>query len=70
MEELGEGLKELKGLYLASGGGEALGPVKARCPCVGNAKAVRRDWVGEYPHRSKGMGDGIEGLQRGNWERG
>jgi hypothetical protein len=29
MEELGEGLKELKGPYLASMGWEALGPVKA-----------------------------------------
>jgi hypothetical protein len=29
MEELGEGLKELKGPYLASMGGEAFGPVKA-----------------------------------------
>jgi hypothetical protein len=29
MEELGEGLKELKGPYLASMGGEALGSVKA-----------------------------------------
>jgi hypothetical protein len=29
VEELGEGLKELKGSYLASVGGEALGPVKA-----------------------------------------
>jgi hypothetical protein len=29
MEELGEGLKKLKGLYLTSMGGEALGPVKA-----------------------------------------
>jgi hypothetical protein len=29
MEELGEGLEELKGPYLASMGGEALGPVKA-----------------------------------------
>jgi hypothetical protein len=29
MEELGEGLKELKGPYLALVGGEALGPVKA-----------------------------------------
>jgi hypothetical protein len=29
MEELGGGLKELKGPYLASTGGEALGPVKA-----------------------------------------
>jgi hypothetical protein len=29
MEELGRGLKELKGSYLASMGGEALGTVKA-----------------------------------------
>jgi hypothetical protein len=29
MEELGEGLKELEGPYLASMGGKALGPVKA-----------------------------------------
>jgi hypothetical protein len=29
MEELGEGLKELKGPYLSSVGGEALDPVKA-----------------------------------------
>jgi hypothetical protein len=29
MEELGEGLKEPKGPYLASMGGKALGPVKA-----------------------------------------
>jgi hypothetical protein len=29
MEELGEGLKELKGPYLASMGGVALGSVKA-----------------------------------------
>jgi hypothetical protein len=28
MEEIGEGLKELNGSYLASVGGEALGPVK------------------------------------------
>jgi hypothetical protein len=29
MEELGEGLKELKGPHLTSKRGEALGPVKA-----------------------------------------
>jgi hypothetical protein len=29
MEEIGEGLKELKGPYLASMEGEVLGPVKA-----------------------------------------
>jgi hypothetical protein len=34
MEELGKRLKELKGPYLASMGGEALGPMKALCPSV------------------------------------
>jgi hypothetical protein len=34
MEELGEGLKELKGPYLVSVGWEVLGPVKACCPIV------------------------------------
>jgi hypothetical protein len=34
MEELGEDLKELKRTYLASMGGEALGPVKVFCPSV------------------------------------
>jgi hypothetical protein len=34
MEELEEGLKELKGPLLASMGGEALGSVKACCPSV------------------------------------
>jgi hypothetical protein len=34
MEELGEGLKDLKGPYVASMGGEALGSVKALCPSV------------------------------------
>ena len=33
MQELGEGLKELKGPYLASVGREVLGPLKA-CPSV------------------------------------
>jgi hypothetical protein len=33
-QELGEGLKELKGPCLASMGGESLGPVKAGCPNV------------------------------------
>jgi hypothetical protein len=33
-EEFGKGLKELKEPYLASKGGEALGPVKAQCPSV------------------------------------
>jgi hypothetical protein len=34
MEELGEELKELKGPYLASLGGEDVGLVKAWCPSV------------------------------------
>jgi hypothetical protein len=34
MEELEEGLKELKGLYVESVGGEALGRVNAWCPNV------------------------------------
>jgi hypothetical protein len=34
MEELGEGLKELKGPYLASVGGKALVPMKDGCPSV------------------------------------
>jgi hypothetical protein len=34
MEGLVEGLKEKKGPYLASVGGEALGPMKAGCPSV------------------------------------
>jgi hypothetical protein len=33
-EELGEELKELKGPYRALMGGEALSPMKARCPSV------------------------------------
>ena len=39
MEELGEELKELKGPYLASMGGEALGPVKTQCPNVGERQS-------------------------------
>ena len=38
MEELGEELKELKGPYLASMGGEALGPVKTLCLSVGECQ--------------------------------
>jgi len=34
VEELGEGLKELRGTYLASMEGEALGPLKACCLSV------------------------------------
>ena len=63
MEELGEGLNELKGSYLASLGGEAIGPVKTCCPSVeecwdSEGIGWMGGWVGEHPHRRKvgGMG--------------
>ena len=37
-------------------GGEALGPVKALCPSVGecpDGELRVGGWVGEYPHRSR-----------------
>jgi hypothetical protein len=44
--------------------GEALSPVKAQCPSVGNARAGRWEWmdgwVGEHPCRSRGR----------RWDRG
>ena len=50
-------------------GGEAFGPVKARCrsvvECQGGEAGVGR-WVGEHPHRSRGKGNGIGVLKRGN----
>ena len=56
MEELGEGLNELKRPYLASMGEEALGPVNACYPskeeCQGGEARVGR-WLGEHPHRSR-----------------
>jgi hypothetical protein len=45
-------------------GEEALGPVTAQCPSVGEFKSweVRvGGWVGEHLHRSRGRG-GIRGL--------
>jgi hypothetical protein len=70
--ELGEGLKEMKGPYLASVGGEALGPVKDWCPsveeCWGGEAGVD-GLVGEHAHRSRVRQVGIRGLQRGNLER-
>ena len=54
-------------------GGKAIGPVKARCPNVGECQGGEEGvggWVGEHPHRSRGRRDGIEGFQRGNWEWG
>jgi hypothetical protein len=46
--------------YLASVGGEALGPVKARCPKVEECWGVEAgvgEWEGgEHSHRSRGEG--------------
>jgi hypothetical protein len=52
--------------------GEALGPVKARSPSVGECQD--RDsgvggWVGEHPHRSRVKGDRIGGFRRGSQGR-
>jgi hypothetical protein len=52
-------------------GGEALGPVKARCHSVGECQGGEAGvggGVGEHPHRRRG--DGIGGFQKGNQERG
>jgi len=54
-------------------GGEALCPVKALCPSVGEWQ--RREmggnrWVGEHPHRSREKWDVIEELWTENRERG
>jgi hypothetical protein len=54
-------------------GGEALGPVKARCPNVGEChfgEVGVGGWVGLHPHRSRGREDRLENLQRGNQKRG
>jgi hypothetical protein len=43
-------------------GGEALGPVKIRCPSVGEFMGREEGvggWVLEHPHRSRGRGYGI-----------
>jgi hypothetical protein len=53
--------------------GEALGPVKARCPNVGECqgrKARVNEWVGEHPHRNRGRKARIGGFRGGNRERG
>ena len=46
-------------------GGEALGPEGVRCPNVGECQGGKIGvgvWVGEYPHRGRGRGDGIGGF--------
>jgi hypothetical protein len=43
-------------------GGEALGSVKTRCPCIEEfqVREVRVvGWMFEHPHRSRGSRDGI-----------
>ena len=51
-------------------GGEALGPVKARCPSVGECQGGEvgvGEWVGEHPHRRRGrrIGEGGFGGETG-----
>jgi hypothetical protein len=46
-------------------GGEALGPVKARCPSVGEFQGGEVGVVGcmrEQPHKSRGRMDGLGGF--------
>jgi hypothetical protein len=54
-------------------GEETLGPVKARCPIVGECNGgevgVGR-WVEAHPHRSRRRGNVIEGFWERNQERG
>jgi hypothetical protein len=54
-------------------GEEALGPVKARCPSVGEfegGKVGVGGWVGTHPQRSRGRGDGIGGFWNGESGKG
>jgi hypothetical protein len=47
--------------YLASMGGEVLGPVKARCPSLGECQGSEQGvggWVGDLLHRNTGVGGG------------
>ena len=48
-------------------GGEALDPVKAQCPSVGECQDRE---AGEGELLSRGRGYGIGGFHRGNQERG
>jgi hypothetical protein len=54
-------------------GGEALGPVKARYPTVGEFEWVESGvdgLVGEHPHRSSGRGSRMRGFQGGVTRKG
>jgi hypothetical protein len=48
-------------------GGEALGPVKAQYPNVGDARTGRQEWVGKHSHRSRRREDGIGSFSGGKW---
>ena len=53
-------------------GKEALGPVKAQCPSVGECHGRKEGvggWMGEHPHKVMERGDGIRGFKRGGLER-
>jgi hypothetical protein len=53
--------------------GEALGPVKAQCPSVGECQgreAGGDGCIGEHPHRRREREDWIEDFWRRNSERG
>jgi len=54
-------------LCWSSLGGEALGPVKALCPNVGECQGQEAGVVGLV---SRGKGEGIGVFQRGNQEKG
>jgi hypothetical protein len=58
--------------YWASVAEEALGPVKAQCPSVGECKSREAgvcEWVREHPHRSRGREHGLKGFLVGNQEK-
>jgi hypothetical protein len=51
---------------------EVLGSLKAQCPSVGECQGNEArvgGWVGEHPHRSRGMEEEIGYLQRGILEK-
>jgi hypothetical protein len=59
--------------YLIAIVGEALGPLKARCPSVGecHGSEVRVDGsLGEHPHRSRGLGGWDSEFAEGKPEKG
>ena len=49
-------------------GGEALGPVRALCPSVGECQGRDAEvgrWVEEHPQRRRGKGNGTGGFHKG-----